>query len=73
MVRVMGTAKLSRDEMLQRLRDIQKLKPGDPHPIWMPLESWGEVVSDLCGQAADEIERLDELVSEWSLRHMSRE
>jgi hypothetical protein len=45
-------------DLLAMLRKIQNLKPGDMMPEeWGPGE-WGTPLSKLCGEAADEIERL---------------
>lgn len=47
-------------DLIERLRKIEALKPGDMVPPEMYDESgsWATLMSKLCGEAADEIERL---------------
>jgi hypothetical protein len=56
-------------QLIQRLREIERLKVGDPAPDWLCIANgWGPALSELCGDAADEIEslnvRVDALESE---------
>lgn len=55
--------------VVERLREVQSLKRGDPFPDWAKANNWGEFISKLCGEAADEIERLSrkqvDLTGEW--------
>jgi hypothetical protein len=44
------------DEVVRKLREVQKLKPGDRMPDWLPGNNWGPPLSELCGKAADAIE-----------------
>jgi hypothetical protein len=45
-------------DVVTMLRKIESLRPGDPMPDeWGPGD-WGTPLSKLCGEAADEIERL---------------
>lgn len=45
-------------DLLCKLRELEKLKPGDPMPAWLQGMNWGTPISQLAGEAADEIERL---------------
>lgn len=50
------TEKLSRAEVLSRLRELEKLKTGDRVPIWLSETYWGKGLSKLAGRAADLLE-----------------
>lgn len=54
------------EEVIEHLRDVQNLKVGAPLPAWVKTHGealgfnhWALVISQLCGEAADEIERLN--------------
>ncbi len=46
-------------DIIERLRELEKLKTGEPLPSWLPANDWGTPLSDLCGAAADRIEQLE--------------
>ena len=46
-------------DLVERLRQIQNTKGG--RIDWLPPNGWAEPLSKLCGDAADEIERLRSL------------
>lgn len=48
---------IERTELIRQLREVQGFKPGDPMPEWAQPITWGEFLSKLCGQAADELTR----------------
>lgn len=53
---------LTRDQIMQRLRQLQNMKAGEPMPDWMqqePYDNWGEALSELMRDAANLIERLE--------------
>ena len=47
-------------DVLIRLKTVGALKPGDQPPEWMNAAggSWGNPISQMCREAAEEIERL---------------
>jgi hypothetical protein len=45
-------------ELLEKLREIENFKPGDPLPVWAQPNTWGEYISKVAGHARNEIERL---------------
>ncbi len=54
-------------DIVERLREVAALKVGTVRqPEWMKPNDWGPAVSGLCGDAADEIERLRR---EWISLH----
>lgn len=50
---------VNREETIARLRDLAACKTGDPIPTWMQNQNnnWGIVLSELCRDAADLIEK----------------
>ena len=50
---------MTRDEVIKRLRTLQKTKVGESIPDFLLDENnrWGERLSELCGAAADFIEK----------------
>ena len=50
---------VNREETIARLRDLAACKPGDLMPTWMQNQTnnWGIVLSELCRDAADLIEK----------------
>jgi hypothetical protein len=55
-------------DVLKRLRELQHLKVGSPMPSWLPANDWGNPLSELCGQAADLIESIEQLekrIDDW--------
>lgn len=44
-------------DVLERLDRYAALKPGDPHPDWLPVNGWGPVVNADMAAAAAEIRR----------------
>jgi hypothetical protein len=45
-------------ETLRKLREVAKLKAGDNPPAWFGgANEWGQVIADLCRDAADLLER----------------
>jgi hypothetical protein len=49
-------AKLSREVVLRRLKDVRDVKVGDVHPDWLPTFDLGPVMSELCGDALEYLE-----------------
>ena len=47
--------------LLGKLRQLADMKPGDPPPDWLPDNDWAGPISELCKQAAEEIETTTEL------------
>ena len=47
-------------DLVERLRQIQNTKDGQID--WLPPNGWAAPLSKLCGDAADEIERLQSLL-----------
>ena len=45
-------------DLVERLRQIESLKLGDPMPEELGPVEWATTLSKLCGDAANEIERL---------------
>ena len=51
--------------LVERLREVAGLKVGTVRqPEWMKPNDWGPAISELCGEAATEIERLQKLAHE---------
>lgn len=56
---------LTRDQIMQRLRELSNMRTGAPMPSWMqtaPYDNWGEALSELMRDAANLIELLED---EW--------
>ena len=48
---------LTRQQVVERLRELAACKPGDQIPTWMTTANgWGGPLSELCSAAADLIE-----------------
>jgi len=52
--------KLSREEVIRRLRELEGKKVGERLPDWLATTNWGPGLSKLAGQAADLIEGKDD-------------
>ncbi len=53
--------------LVEKLRFIQHMKLGDPWPQFLGgggyTNNWGKPLSELAGEAANEIERLENLIA----------
>lgn len=49
-------------DIVERMRELAATKSGEMPPAWFPHINWGDAMSALLNEAADEIERLRALV-----------